>query len=413
MLIVFMPLISFIFKGYLNVDFRRMLQLLSFVGVILVIINRPFNDSIKFPRYLLFFLLFTLYTFYSTFILLDREFKIDYLFSNKLVGSFNLIFIIENLKVSKKFYYKTLKYGKIILVVAFLVILVQQAYKTDFLVDPDIKESLIGESSNEVRLPSIYSWIGSLLVTGLAFVPIFLIMIEEMKIKKEKIFNWVIFGLLFAFLTKNRWIMVNMLLVFVLVFKDQKERIKQFLRYAIYLPIVIIIASIGLSTFGVDIKGIAEDRILESNKKAGIENKSASSRLLAFTVFGKLFIQNPILGRGSVKYGMGGSGEQDYKLKKILSGRSSQIHVGYLSLLYMYGLVGGFLFLTFLYLILKKLYLNAKRMKKWAPFLGILGFAVANLTLVTFHFYQVGLLYALFANGYYLQAHNKSNLRLR
>ncbi len=413
MLIVFMPLISFIFKGYLNVDFRRMLQLLSFVGVVLVLINRPFNGTIKFPRYLLFYLLFTLYTFYSAFILLDREFKIDYLFSNKLIGGFNLIFIIENLKVSKKFYYQTLKYSKIILVIAFLVILVQQAYKTDFLVDPDIKESLVGASSNEVRLPSIYSWIGSLLVTGLAFVPIFLIMIEEMKIKKEKIFNWVILGLTFAFLTKNRWIMLNMLLVFVLVFKDQRERIKQFLRYAIYLPIVIIIASIALSTFGVDIKGIAEDRILESNKKAGIENKSASSRLLAFTVFGKLFMQNPMLGRGSVKYGMGGTGAQDYKLKRILAGRSSQIHVGYLSLLYMYGLVGGFLFLTFLYLILKKLYLNAKKIKKWAPFLGILGFAVANLTLVTFHFYQVGLLYALFANGYYLQAHNKPNLQLR
>ena len=412
MAIVFMPLISFVFKRYIDIDFRRMLQLLSFIGVALVLINRPFNGKVKFPSYLLFYLLFIIYTFYSTFEILDRTFKVDYLFSNKLVGAFNLIFIIENLKVSKKFYYQMLKYSKIILAIAFVVILVQQAYKTDFLVDPDIKDSLVGTDSNEVRLPSIYSWIGSLLVTGFAFVPIFLIMIEEMKIKKQKIFNWVLLGLLFAFLTKNRWIMLNMLLVFVLVFKEQRERFKQFLKYGVYLPIIIVIASILLSTFaGIDIKGIAEDRILESNKKPGLENKSASSRLLAFVVFGKLFKENPILGRGSIKYGMGGTGKQDYKLRKILSGRSSQIHVGYLSLLYMYGLIGGGLFLIFLYLILKKLYRDAKKMQKWAPFLGVLGFAIANLTLVTFHFYQVGLLFALFANQHYLLQHNKKVLQ--
>jgi hypothetical protein len=99
---------------------------------------------------------------------------------------------------------------------------------------------------------------------------------------------------------------------------------------------------------------------------------------------------------------MGGTGEQDYKLRSFLKGHSSQIHVGYLSLFYLYGIVGGILFMIFLFKLLTKLYRESKQTTYWGPYLGVLGFAVANLTLVTFTFFEVGLIVSMIMHKYYL-----------
>ena len=54
-------------------------------------------------------------------------------------------------------------------------------------------------------------------------------------------------------------------------------------------------------------------------------------------------------------------------------------------------------------MLLKRLYNDAKVTKVWAPFLGFLGFAIANLTLVTFEFFYMGFIIVLVANRYYTQ----------
>jgi len=414
-MVVFMPIGSYIFNGILNIDYRRVIQLLAFFGFIVVLLLKPSKlKRVIFPKYLLFYILYAAYTYVSEFIFLDREFKGTYLFSNRLLGGIALLFIIENIYIPHKFFRSTLKYHTGILFFAFVTILIQQTFMPDFFVNPDTSHVSVGEfDANEGRLPSIYSWTGNLLVTGFAFVPMFLILIEDLQFKRKKIFIWVILGLLFCFLTKNRWIMLNAILVFFLIFKHNKNKSKQFFKYAIILPLTVIIVTFSLKPLGVDLQSIAEDRVLESGKKAGFENKSASSRLLAFTLFGKVFMDNPIFGIGDIKYGMAGTGEQDYKLMKMLNGKSSQLHVGYLSLFYMFGLVGGGFFLLFLYFILRKFYINAKKTGKWAPFLGILGFAIANLTLVTFHFFQIGLLFALVTDRYYMQIFERNKLLKR
>jgi len=69
--------------------------------------------------------------------------------------------------------------------------------------------------------------------------------------------------------------------------------------------------------------------------KNNINQTSAGTRILAFKAFNDLYWDNP-LGTGPIRYGMGGTGKQDYKLRSFLKDRSSQMHVGYLSLFYMY-----------------------------------------------------------------------------
>lgn len=58
-------------------------------------------------------------------------------------------------------------------------------------------------------------------------------------------------------------------------------------------------------------------------------------------------------------------------------------------------------------MLLKRLYNDAIKTNVWAPFLGFLGFAVANLTLVSFEFFHMGFIIAFLANKYYTQENNE------
>jgi len=192
---------------------------------------------------------------------------------------------------------------------------------------------------------------------------------------------------------------------FVILIANQRHKVREFTKYAILVPVIAIGSLILLDSVGINATKIVNDRILESDKK-NINKTSAGTRVLAFKAFNALFWDSPFFGVGSIKYGMGGTGQQDYKLRSFLKGRSAQMHVGYVSLLYMYGLVGAFFFNGFLYLILRRLYRNAKKTRVWAPFLGFLGLAIGNLTLVTFSVFEMGLLIILVADRYYMNHAN-------
>jgi len=374
------------------------MQFLSYIGVFLVLIFRSPDKKIKFPRYIFFYLLFVIYTFFSAFVLLGREFKLIYLFSNHLIGALNMMIIIENLTFDKKYFIKTLKINRVMIPIAILVILVQQMVDTTFFVIPEVFESSVMDADNiyESRLPSIYSWATDL-AKGLGFVPVFIIFIEYLYKREKKLFIWIVFGLIYAFLTKARWIMLNTLLVFGILIIHSRNKLGQFFKLAVLIPILVIITLSVLDSIGIESERIIEGRV---------ESKTANSRIIAFAAFNRFFWANPMLGKGDIKYGMGGTGKQDYELRKFLRGRSSQIHVGYLSLLYMYGILGTFFFLTFLILLMKRLYRDAKITNMWGPFLGIMGFVLANFTLVHFHLFEMGLIYALVVNKYYLDFHN-------
>ena len=344
------PFAAYISLVYLNMDFLTTFTLLSYFGVFFVLFYSSKKNPIKFPKYLFFYLLFIIYIFYSTFYILDRDFKMKYLVSYRLIGGLNLLFIIENIIFSKKFFNKIIKISKVVLFIAIAVIIIQQTIDINFFVRQDLVTEFASDSGNEDRLDSIYSWI-SLNSIGFSFVPIFLIIAEIFVKKKSKILLfWVVFGVSFALLTKARWVMVNILLVFLLLIVNKREKIKQSLKYILIVPFILIASFFVLSAVGMDVEGMVKERILESDKK-DISQKSAGTRLLAFKVFNKLYWKNAVFGVGDIKYGMGGTDKHNYELERALAGRSSQIHVGYLSLFYIYGIIGAFfifsLFISF------------------------------------------------------------------
>lgn len=399
----FTPFVAYFTVSYMDMEFEFIMQLMSYFGVALLIIFRDNTNPLKFPKYLIFYFLFILYIFYQTFFQLDRDFKIKYLIQLQLIGGFNLMFIIENISITKKQFRFILSVSKKILIVAILVIIYQQVIDPAFLLRMDFGEidEVISWGSTQNRLLSIYSWIMGYLPIGFSFVPIFLLIVEDLDKKKKEILIWVIAGFIFAFLSKARWIMLNTLLVFFLLFINHKNKKQQLIKLLFFVPLFYIGSIFLLESIGVEATHIVNERILEKDTR--YNQTTGSTRLLAFEAFNKLYWDQPFFGKGDIKYGMGGTGKHDYKLQRFLAGRSAQIHVGYLALLYNHGLMGGLFFLTFLYLLMNKLYKNAKKTKKWAPFLGLFGFVLANMTLVTFSVFQMGLIIALVADRFYNQ----------
>lgn len=311
-----------------------------------------------------------------------------------------MMFIIENVNISKKDYRNLIKITKGVLILAFLVILIQQMINKNFFVNTKSIDHLNFTADSKARLPSIYSWI-NMLTIGFAFVPMFILVIEDLDRQRKKVLLLIILGIIFSVLSRSRWIMLNTVMVFLILFINHKNKSLRFIKYSILIPLLFGASFFVLEFSGIKVDKIISDRILESDR-GDLSNKSAGTRILAVYAFNRFFWEHPIFGAGDVKYGMGGTGQNNYQLSKFLGGKSSQMHVGYLALLYRYGVIGGFLFVGFLYLLLKRLYNNAKITGVWAPFLGILGFALANFTLVFFSVFQMGIILVLVANKYYM-----------
>ena len=389
--------------NYLDMDFLRIIQLLSYLGIFLILIFKREQRKIIFPGYLVFYFLFILYDFFSTIVLLGNTFQVDWLFSNRMIGAFNFIFIIENIAISKTFHKRILALCKFSFIVAVGVIIFQQVVDPQFLVRQNFEmQRVLALDDDSTRLVSIYSWIGGLVAAGFGFVPLFLYLVEDLYKKNKKVFFWLSAGLIYALFTKARWIMLNALPVFAIFLIGKEYKLFHFARMLILVPLISLMIYLFLGAAGVNVKGIVEERILEKSSKSFTES-TASTRILAFEAFNRFFYEKAFLGHGDKKYGMAGTGKYDYNLRSFLGGRSSQIHVGYLSLFYIYGILGGALFMIFLVLILRNLYLMAKIHTYYSPFLGMLGLALANLTMVTFSLFEVGLIVSVFMNKYYSQ----------
>lgn len=406
-LYLFAPIVSFVTLGIFKRDFVTTSIILSLLAMFVLLAFRTHSEPIIFPKYLLFLSLFVLYSIFVDYIYMGKMFDAKILIADRMLGTFYLFFLIENFKPSKEYFEFILKYSKPILFVAVVVIVFQQAYSDSFLVNPDYQKvwGNIGES--ESRLPSIYSYLGGGIATGLGFVPLLIILVDYLKRNNKQVLFWVLGGIIFGFLSKYRWIMVNTFLLFIVLIINSKQKFSQILKYSLLIPVFLFLSFFVLKSAGVKVDQVIEERILESDNTSN--NTSYSTRLLAFHAFKELFFDNPILGKGNVKYGIGGSGKQDYKLRRILGGHSSQIHIGYLSLLYYYGIVGGVLYFGFLLLLFKRMHKNAKRTGIYGPIIAMACFLITNLVMVSFNLLEIGIVIALVADKYYSMNWKKTN----
>jgi O-antigen ligase len=135
-------------------------------------------------------------------------------------------------------------------------------------------------------------------------------------------------------------------------------------------------------------------------KGEDLSESSAGARITSYNVFVLKFPEHPW-------FGVGPHTRDD--VAALLGEGVPIIHVGYLSYLYYYGIVGCFFFFFSLIFLLKDAFMVGWKFRFWGSFYGILAFCLANATLVYFNLSEAGIVLAVV----YLRYYRLSALRLK
>jgi hypothetical protein len=394
------PILGWFTFSYLGKTDVQILYLLCVLSFFLILLE---NLKVPFPPYLILYTLFTLYSILSDLILASKSFNISYIWDNSFISGLIILIIIEYADISRKYLDRIFKVSLLVIIIAFIVILLQQFYSPLFMVRPDMQILYRNVSFEESRLSSIYTWTrSSLTEIGLCFFPVMALLTGDMiKNDRKGVLPVLLIGALTAFFNKSRYVMLNFGIILILYPIYKGFNVGKIFKYAAIAILISVLSYYGLKSTGYKVDRVINERILEKGAH-GLAHSNAGTRILAFKVFAELFPKNPFFGKGYI-HSFGKEGSSDYDLVRALAQRSSQIHVGYLSLFYYYGLVGGILYVSFLILLTKKLYNDAKFTGYWGPFIGWTMFLVTNLTGVSLDIFRMGIVLVLVVNQYYLQ----------
>jgi hypothetical protein len=377
---------------------------MTLIYLVLLFLLLIFKKKRKFPKYLVFYALFVLYTVIGDLFINNKMSDpnmitsilglpkiIAYIITNNKITSLLLLIIIENTVISDKAIANWIKILKYVVFISFIVIIIQ-IFIPDFFLSPREYDLAIYRFGDERRF-SIFSWINTN-ESGHSFPALISILLSIAYMNKDKIkvniFS--VIGILYSFLTKARYVMLSVLIVLFQYFSYNKVKLITVIKYVLIIIFAFSIAFISLKTLQVPVEELIVDRILETDR-GEFENTTAYTRVYAFTLFKTFFPEKPIFGTG---------GSMDYDLMKMKGHRTSQIHVGWLSLLYYYGIVGGLFYILFAYFLVKRLFLIAKNTNYWGSFYVFMTYFISIMgTGVSFELNYMGFIFAIIFNKYY------------
>ena len=340
----------------------------------------------RLSNFLIFFIFFTIYHIAVAIINdIPRETsKFYYVFNDDKVLACLLFIIIEHTTFTEKFI-KTLSRNILIVVgISLIVSLIQVKTPSCFFNkywDQDL--AYIGEN----RDFSIYSWTG-LNSAGITF-PILISILLNVYSRRKSIIPFVIFAnIIVSFLTKTRYVMISAILVMSQLFFDRMISLKKRVIMVVVLVSTVLLIGWGAEKMGYDINEVINGRIMEKDS----DMASAKARVLSYEVFLKIFPNDPI-------FGVGPSTRND--VKELLGGEAPLIHVGYLSYLYYYGIVGFILFMIASIFLFRDAWIVGRKEKFWGTFYGLLTFYIANFTMVYFIFSEMGIIVSMLFLKYY------------
>ncbi|MCW3786249.1 hypothetical protein [Plebeiibacterium sediminum] len=353
---------------------------------------------LRVPKYVWFYGLFVLYTIVSDFYLAGIQLDNQFFRKHLGIAGFLAFIIIENVNLEKKQYSNLIRISFGIIVLAFFVQILQQAISPSFLAKTSESTDL-NSGIDGVRLESIYTWGERITYFGLSFFPVLAVLVDlEFKNSSKNAYLLLFYGFVCALLNKSRFILLNFFMVLVLIPMNVKINMKTVARLSLIVSLIIGGFLVAAPVIGFDTEKFVNERLLEKNRS--FQSSGAGTRLLAVKIFDKLFYKNKVWGKGNLhSIRIKGQNEsRDVELVRALHGRSSQIHVGYLSLFYYYGYVGGGIYMLFLILLTLSLYRDARETKVYGGLLGWSMFLISNLTLVFFDIFNMGILLVLIFN---------------
>lgn len=388
------PFTGYIYNMWFNLpkDIFIFYSFVIFIFGIFYMTSRPY---VRVPNLALLILVFAFYRFFWTLILgSEKHFltQIYYYIQDFII--YFIFIIIYNTKFSDKFIQHSILLIKVTVVLAALVSLIQ-VYDINFYRNPlfTIDDSLLQNSSNKIivtyllRRSSIFGFAGSGSL-GLSFIPLLAVLVGYMKLKKQKHYLlYLLMGGLVAFLSNTRFIMMGFLITTAIVLVSFKISFKDSLKYIVLLVISSFIFFIILEELGYNLTEWFEYRLL------GEGRITETSRFKAIGNFIRFFPDNPILGTGHLTV--------EIKEASQAVG-SSHIHVGYLSHLVNYGIIGCFFLFGFWALLIGRLYKTARRTNYWGSFFGFLTFLASFATMSQSSIFYYGLLFCLVFDKYFL-----------
>ncbi|HEY5124849.1 MAG TPA: O-antigen ligase family protein, partial [Ignavibacteria bacterium] len=344
---------------------------------------------LKFPKYLLFLAIFTLYHLGSIYI--NNLIPLDtnwffYILSDTNVLACVVFFIIENTQFDLKFIHRLNHCIFTIVIIALVVSVIQIKYPY-FFVSPILKGKEYIHYIGEGRNFSIFSWI-DLNSLGISFPIMISILLSIGRTEKLTFPLTIVSGIVVSFLSKARYVMISTIIVFSQLFFVSKIDFRKKI-YILLILIISVFAVVGIAkVYNYDIQKVIDDRILEK----GTDLASARARVTSYEVFLIKFPEHPLFGVGPFTR---------LDVVQLLRGRAPIIHVGYLSYLYFYGIVGSLLVFVSIFLLLKKAWTVGKKYLFWGAFYGLLGFCFANTTFVYFNLSEIGIILAVIYMKYF------------
>jgi len=390
LLFLFSPLIAIIYPHLplpKDVDFffRLIFWSYGFIFIFLANINK---QKLVIPKAVYYLAAYILFLFIWNFGNgnLERRGLVNIIVNNVHLTTIFSIIIIYSTRFSDQFIKYSLKIIKITIFIAALLSLVQ-------VINPNFMKAIYYEGFNlkgyslyEVRRTSIFGYAPNAL--DFSYIPLLSIFIGVYSFSKKKmLFFFLFLGSITAMLSNSRSIIIGFIILSLQLFITYKIKMKGIFRYLVIIIPIIIIVLYLLSYLHYDIldwynvRLFAEGSIQETTRYKAIDN---------FLIFFP-----------DVMWFGNGVGMTDAIKSASASVGSSQIHVGYLSHLVYWGLVGSFFLFGFWYQLAKKLYKTAKRTNYWGSFFAFLTFLWANATLVHFSIFHYGLIFAFVFDKYY------------
>lgn len=389
----FLPFWAYFLNSFSGRSIEIFLSIIS-LPLALVLLTRP---VINLPKYLIFFMVFTIYHLFSSYIINPVNSVthwIMFILSDRNFLACILFFIIENTHFDD-IYIRRLNRSILIIVFISLLVSIIQIKFPSFFISPKIALDPDNIYLTQNRIYSIYSWV-DLNSVGITFPIMIAILLSFINNKKILLPLIVISGIAVSFLTKARYVMLSVLIAFSQLFFTSRIKLtKKIYITVIFIGIVFVLLG-AANLVGYDVKEVIDERILEKSTNFG----NIGSRILSFYVFLEVFPENPMLGVGP---------ETRWDVVQLLGGAAPIIHIGYLSYLYFYGILGSFLLFSSIFLLLKRTWNIGVKQGFWGSYYGLLSFLVANTTLVYFNFSEAGVIFLIIYLRYFKE---KGSLKL-
>jgi hypothetical protein len=389
--LLFLPILALIGVVFLGIDNPlKLIQIVVILNGIWVIMI--YKKEIKIPIYSYFLLAFVLYEYLWSFqngLAQGRFLNLSYIYGSSHFALFIISILIHNMKFDDKIIRRAIAIFKITIILSAVATLIQ-FYFPNFInyfyyVDRD-SYGVFESNLYTNRRSSIFGFIDRNSI-GFDFLPIISLLISFFIVNKNKnIYLFLVLGAIVAFGSNARYVMIGFILISIQFLLSKGSKIRSFLLY--FFSIIIIILFLNMLgkqlNFNVDV-WISERLFVENS----IEE---TERFKSYYTFLTFFPDNPIFGTGAFSEKMEIISELD---------GSSNIHMGYLRYLVIYGVFGCLLLFGSWFLILIKFLRTAKSSGFWGSFFSMIVFLWAFATFYESSLFFYGLIYSFIFDKYY------------